>query len=245
VRSQSALTPSLDEFRAIVTSIREQKYADTAEESADFIESLGLAGLGQAETSGLTWANVNLDRGQLLTFRQKTRSGFAVPSFRSFDHCWKSGWPTPAIPHRMPEYSPYSTQKGSCERMRSLEAAKLFQSCLSSNVHHNCNRKRRRREGDRTMAGPPGRRKADSRYVQPRETGTQCTYGGTDDVCAARARQHHRYGGSGMKRPTSQGCARLAFTWAWQLQRLAKADKDARRMLQNLAVSIVESRVKQ
>jgi integrase len=75
------LTPSLDEFRAIVASIRAQKYADTAEESADFIEFLGLAGLGQAEASALTWADVNLDREQLLTFRQKTRTGFAVPIF--------------------------------------------------------------------------------------------------------------------------------------------------------------------
>ncbi|HEY6675654.1 MAG TPA: tyrosine-type recombinase/integrase [Terrimicrobium sp.] len=75
------LTPSLDEFRAIVASIRAQKYADTAEESADFIEFLGLAGLGQAEASALTWADVNLERGQLLTFRQKTRTGFAVPIF--------------------------------------------------------------------------------------------------------------------------------------------------------------------
>jgi integrase len=76
------LTPSLEEFRAIVESIRSQRYADTAEESADFIEFLGLAGLGQAEASALSWADVNLARGQLLTFRQKTKTGFAVPVFR-------------------------------------------------------------------------------------------------------------------------------------------------------------------
>jgi integrase len=75
------LTPTLEEFRAIVTSIRAQKYSDTAQESADFIEFLGLAGLGQAEASALTWADVNLQRAQILTFRQKTRTGFAVPIF--------------------------------------------------------------------------------------------------------------------------------------------------------------------
>ena len=75
------LTPSLEDFRAIVSSIRAQIYADTAGESADFIEFLGLAGLGQAEASALSWANVNLERGQLLTFRQKTKTGFAVPIF--------------------------------------------------------------------------------------------------------------------------------------------------------------------
>ena len=75
------LTPSLEEFRAIVASIREQQFADTREESADFIEFLGLAGRGQAEAAALTWAHVNLERGKLLTFRQKTRPGFAVPIF--------------------------------------------------------------------------------------------------------------------------------------------------------------------
>ena len=75
------LTPTLAEFRAIVASIREQRFADTAEESADFIEFLGLAGLGQAEASALKWADVNFGRGQILTFRQKTRTGFAIPIY--------------------------------------------------------------------------------------------------------------------------------------------------------------------
>jgi integrase len=75
------VTPTTEDFRAIVASIRSQRYSDTAEESADFIEFLGLAGLGQAEASALKWADVNLERGQLLTFRQKTRTGFAVPIF--------------------------------------------------------------------------------------------------------------------------------------------------------------------
>jgi integrase len=50
-------------------------------ESADFLEFLGLAGLGQAEAATLTWADVNLERGHFVTFRQKTRTGFAVPIF--------------------------------------------------------------------------------------------------------------------------------------------------------------------
>jgi integrase len=74
-------TPSLAEFQAIVASIRTQKLSDTAEESADYIEFLGLAGLGQAEASALTWKHVDLDRGQIVTFRVKTKTGFAVPIF--------------------------------------------------------------------------------------------------------------------------------------------------------------------
>jgi integrase len=74
-------TPSLTEFQAIVDSIRSQPFADTREESADFVEFLGLAGLGLAEATALTWGDVNFDRGQIITFRHKTRRGFAVPIF--------------------------------------------------------------------------------------------------------------------------------------------------------------------
>ena len=74
-------TPSLEDFRAIVASIRGQQLSDTREESADFIEFLGLAGLGQAEATALRWSDVNLTRGHLITFRQKTRTGFSVPIF--------------------------------------------------------------------------------------------------------------------------------------------------------------------
>jgi len=74
-------TPSLAEFQAIVDSIRSQPFADTREESSDFVEFLGLAGLGLAEATALTWGDVSFDRGQIITFRHKTRQGFAVPIF--------------------------------------------------------------------------------------------------------------------------------------------------------------------
>jgi integrase len=74
-------TPSFEDFRRIVSAVRSQKFSDTAAESADFIEFLGLAGLGQAETSDLCWRDVDFKRGHILTFRQKTRKGFAVPIF--------------------------------------------------------------------------------------------------------------------------------------------------------------------
>jgi len=44
-------TPSFDEFKAIVASIREQPFSDTAKESAVFVEFLRLAGLGTAEAA--------------------------------------------------------------------------------------------------------------------------------------------------------------------------------------------------
>ncbi len=75
------LTPSWEEFQAIVQDIRSQPFNADAEESADFVEFIGLAGLGQAEASALTWHDVDFDRGRLITFRHKTRTGFAIPMY--------------------------------------------------------------------------------------------------------------------------------------------------------------------
>ena len=55
------LTPTEQQFRAIVESIRNQRFSADAGESGDFVEFLGLAGLGQAEASSLTRADVDLD----------------------------------------------------------------------------------------------------------------------------------------------------------------------------------------
>lgn len=74
-------TPTHSEFRAIIDSIRSQHLSDTAHESADYVEFLGLAGLGLAEASTLTWGDINFDRAQIVTYRHKTKQGFIVPIF--------------------------------------------------------------------------------------------------------------------------------------------------------------------
>jgi len=75
------LTPTFEEFKAIVANIRSQRLNREAEQSANFVEFLGLAGLGQAEVRALTRADVDLEAGQIITFRAKTRQGFVVPLF--------------------------------------------------------------------------------------------------------------------------------------------------------------------
>jgi len=75
-------TPSSDEFRAIVESIRSQKFnGHDADESADFVEFLGLAGLGQAEAAALTQGDIDWQHETITTFRHKTKSGFAIPIY--------------------------------------------------------------------------------------------------------------------------------------------------------------------
>jgi integrase len=75
------LTPSYDQFKAIIADVRAQPFNADAEDSADFLEFLGLAGLGQAEAGSLTRADIDFDAGRLITFRHKTSRGFAIPIF--------------------------------------------------------------------------------------------------------------------------------------------------------------------
>jgi integrase len=75
------LTPSFEQFKAIIADVRAQQFNADAQDSADFLEFLGLAGLGQAETGSLTRADVDLAAGQIITYRHKTSTGFAIPIF--------------------------------------------------------------------------------------------------------------------------------------------------------------------
>jgi integrase len=67
------LTPTAD--------VRGQVFNADAQDSADFLEFLGLAGLGQAEAGSLTLADVDFVAGQIITYRHKTSTGFAIPIF--------------------------------------------------------------------------------------------------------------------------------------------------------------------
>jgi len=74
-------TPSVEEFKAIVANIRSQHFNPDAEESADFVEFIGLAGLGQAEASALRASDIDWERETITTFRHKTKTGFAIPLY--------------------------------------------------------------------------------------------------------------------------------------------------------------------
>ncbi len=75
------LVPTDEQFHAIVESIRAEKRNAQAEESADFIEFMGLAGLGQAEVSSLKWGDVNWEKGELCVRRRKTKELFFPPIY--------------------------------------------------------------------------------------------------------------------------------------------------------------------
>ena len=75
------LTPSFEQFQAIIADVRGQVFNADAQDSADFLEFLGMAGLGQAEAGALTRADVDFEAERIITFRWKTATGFAVPLF--------------------------------------------------------------------------------------------------------------------------------------------------------------------
>jgi integrase len=75
------LTPTFEQFKAIVADVRTQPFNADAQDSADFLEFLGRAGLGQAEAGSLTRPDVDFGAGHIITFRHKTSAGFAVPIF--------------------------------------------------------------------------------------------------------------------------------------------------------------------
>jgi integrase len=76
------LTPTPEQFAAIIYSVRTHAYnGHGANDSADFLEFLGLAGLGQAEASALTRGDVDLDAQQIAIRRRKTSRRFRIPIY--------------------------------------------------------------------------------------------------------------------------------------------------------------------
>jgi integrase len=83
--AKKRLVPTDEQFTAIVASIRNETQNFYAEESANFVEFMGLAGLGQAEASSLTWGDVHWDKGAqgaLSVRRKKTGEPFEVPIYQ-------------------------------------------------------------------------------------------------------------------------------------------------------------------
>lgn len=73
--------PTDEQFQAIVKDIRAQKFSADAESSADFIEFLGSAGVGQAEARSLTLGDIDWERNRIQFRRSKTQQLFYVPIY--------------------------------------------------------------------------------------------------------------------------------------------------------------------
>jgi integrase len=75
------LAPSFEDFKRIVEDIRAQQFNADAKDSANFVEFIGLSGLGRAEAGSLTWGDIDFEAGTIRTLRHKTDQEFTVPVF--------------------------------------------------------------------------------------------------------------------------------------------------------------------
>jgi integrase len=75
------LTPTFDQFQAIVADVRAQPFNADAWDSADFLEACGLLGLGQAEIAGMKREHIDLESGRIIVHRHKTDTGFTIPIY--------------------------------------------------------------------------------------------------------------------------------------------------------------------
>jgi integrase len=74
-------TPTFEQFKQIVADIRAQRFNREAAQSGNFVEFLGLAGLGQAEVAAIKRSDVDLDAGRIIVYRHKTDVGFVIPIY--------------------------------------------------------------------------------------------------------------------------------------------------------------------
>jgi len=73
--------PTNDHFEKNLLDIRNQRFNSHAKESADFLEFLGRAAVGQAEAASLNWPQVDLEKREILFKRVKTGKTYSVPIF--------------------------------------------------------------------------------------------------------------------------------------------------------------------
>ncbi len=81
VRKEPRPTPADDQFERIVAFIRNQRFTDHSEDSADLAEFLGLAGLGEAEAAQFHWRDFDLKQPTFSVKRFKTQTWFHVPIY--------------------------------------------------------------------------------------------------------------------------------------------------------------------
>ncbi|HEX4083976.1 MAG TPA: site-specific integrase [Chthoniobacteraceae bacterium] len=81
VRREPRPTPADEQFEKIVAFIRNQRFTDHNEDSADLAEFLGLAGLGEAEAAQFHWRDFDLNKPTFKVKRFKTQTWFEVPIY--------------------------------------------------------------------------------------------------------------------------------------------------------------------
>jgi integrase len=74
-------TPDAQQFADIIADVRAQPLNHDARDSGDFLEAMGLLGLGQAELFALHRRDVDFNRNRIRIYRRKTSTAFEIPIY--------------------------------------------------------------------------------------------------------------------------------------------------------------------
>jgi integrase len=74
-------TPTWKQFEELVADIRSTRFSADAEDSADLVEFMGLAGVGTAECANLVGEHINFAAKRITLYRVKTDTGYSIPIF--------------------------------------------------------------------------------------------------------------------------------------------------------------------
>ncbi|MSU64158.1 MAG: hypothetical protein EXS31_17495 [Pedosphaera sp.] len=74
-------TPTAEQVQAILSHIRRNQYSDHAQDTADLVEFMALAGVGMAECDTLRGEHIDLENGRIALHRSKTDTAFTIPVF--------------------------------------------------------------------------------------------------------------------------------------------------------------------
>jgi len=75
------ITPTWEQFAAIVAAIRSQRFSAEAADSGDLVEFMGLAGVGTAECGNILGEHVDFQNEVITLYRTKTDTGYRIPIF--------------------------------------------------------------------------------------------------------------------------------------------------------------------
>ena len=162
-----------------MADIRSQRFNADAQESGDFVEFLGLAGLGQAEAASIKRSDVDLDAERIIVYRHKTDQGFVISIYPQLRPLLEKLCAGKAHDERLFEIK--EARKALSQRLQATGVPEFHASIVATNVHHSRNRARSGCENHCRMAGTSRRRDVDLADVFARSRGSLYPHGATDD----------------------------------------------------------------
>lgn len=114
-------TPSFEEFKTIVAEIRSKTENRRCGRSADFVEFLGLSGIGNGEAAALTKASIDWRKMKISVNRLKTGRSFMVPIFPQLEPLLRRLYDEAGEDPNSPLFKISNAKKaliGSCSRLK-------------------------------------------------------------------------------------------------------------------------------